>query len=208
MPTPLHAPNDQTPAGIIFDLDGTLADTMPAHFVAWTEICNRHGLDFPEDRFYRFGGMPSGRILEILIDEAGKSGALDPAVLAEEKEDAFTRHLDAVGPIPEVIAVARSARDAGLPIGVATGGHRRIAEPLLANLGIAGWFGCLVTAEDTDRHKPDPAPFLRAAELLSLDPAACDAYEDTDLGLQAIAAAGMRGIDIRPLRAAAHADQT
>ena len=202
MPHPPHAPDGHAPAGIVFDLDGTLADTMPAHFIAWSDVCRHHGLDFPEARFYAMGGMPSERILRILIEEAGRVGELDPDALASEKEDAFEAHLSSIQPIPEVVAVAESAHRAGLPIGVATGGYRRIAEPLLANLGIADWFGCLVTAEDTTEHKPHPAPFLKAAELLGLDPTACDAYEDTDLGLQAIAAAGMRGVDIRPMREA------
>ena len=193
---------DRTPVALIFDMDGTLADTMPAHYIAWREITDAHGLDFPEQRFYALGGVPSVRILEMLIRESGQTG-LDPRVLAAAKEQAFERHLDAIRPHRSVVAIAQRGRDAGLPMAVATGGYRKVAEPLLQQLGIHEWFGAVVTADDTDLHKPDPAPFLLAAERLGVDPAGCDAYEDTDLGMQAIAAAGMRGIDVRPLVAAA-----
>ena len=184
---------------LIFDLDGTLADTMPVHFVAWTEITRAHDLDFPEDRFYAMGGMPSVQILDQLIAEAGFGPEThDSTKLAEDKEAAFARHIHAVRPVEAVVAVARAARNRGVPVGVATGGYRHIAEPTLDQLGIRDWFGCLVTAEDTAEHKPHPAPYLEAARRLGVEPARCVAYEDADLGLRSIEAAGMRAVDIRP----------
>jgi HAD superfamily hydrolase (TIGR01509 family) len=185
---------------LIFDCDGTLADTMPAHYVAWTATLARHGLTFPEDRFYALGGMPSHRIIAMLAHEQGV--AADADAIAAEKEDEFLKHLDAVREVPEVVAVARAHRGRR-PMAVASGGFRPVIGRILMQLGMAEWFDAVVTAEDTARYKPEPDVFLEAARRLRVAPAGCVVYEDTDLGLEAARRAGMRGIDIRPMRRSA-----
>jgi HAD superfamily hydrolase (TIGR01509 family) len=185
-----------TPGGLIFDCDGTLADTMPAHFEAWTAVLTRYGLAFSEERFYQLGGVPSHRIAALLAEEQGVP--IDPEQVAREKEAAFLAHLPAVRPVPAVVAVARSHRGR-VPMAVASGGFRPVITQILEQLGIRDWFQALVTAEDTVRHKPDPDVFLEAAKRLGVPAAACAVYEDTDLGLEAARRAGMLAIDVRPL---------
>jgi HAD superfamily hydrolase (TIGR01509 family) len=184
----------------IFDLDGTLADTMPVHFDVWQVVARRHGLTFPEERFYSLGGVPTPRIAAMLIEEAGLT--LDAVTVAAEKEQAYVDGLFsgvlAVRPIEPIIAIAR-ARKAEGPMAIASGSSRRLVMHTLAALGIADWFGAVVAAEDTVRHKPDPDVFLEAARRLGVDPARCTVYEDTDLGLEAARRAGMTGVDVRPI---------
>jgi beta-phosphoglucomutase family hydrolase len=184
----------------IFDLDGTLADTMPAHFVAWTTVAGRYGLSFPERRFYSMGGMPTAKIAAVLIAEAGLT--LDAEAVALEKERTYVDGLMAAGavirPIEPVLAIARQRRAEG-PLAVASGSVRRLVDRTLAALGITDWFGAVVTAEDTRRHKPEPDVFLEAARRLGAEPARCTVYEDTDIGLEAARRAGMRPVDVRPL---------
>jgi HAD superfamily hydrolase (TIGR01509 family) len=188
----------------IFDLDGTLADTMPSHFVAWTQVASRHGLTFPEARFYSLGGVPTAKIAAMLIMEAGLT--LDPQVIALEKEQTY---YDGLGPgdimaIEPVLALARSHRQQNEgPLAVASGSVRRLVTRTLAALGITDWFAAVVAAEDTTRHKPEPDVFLEAARRLNADPATCTVYEDTDIGLEAARRAGMRPVDVRLLIAAA-----
>ena len=185
--------------GFIFDLDGTLADTMPVHFAAWQEIAARHGLRFPKERFYSLGGVPTRKIAELLIQEAGV--ASDPLAVALEKEEAFVAALGrpgAVRPIQKVVDIARACRSHGA-MAIASGGRRYLVERTLALIQIADWFQAVVTAEDTVRHKPEPDVFLEAARRLGVDPAACTVYEDTDLGLEAARRAGMAFVDVRPL---------
>jgi HAD superfamily hydrolase (TIGR01509 family) len=189
----------------IFDLDGTLADTMPVHFDVWQIIARRHGLIFPEERFYSLGGVPTPRIAAMLIAEAGL--ALDPVLVAAEKEAAYVEGLAsgalAVRPIESVIALARARRADG-PLAIASGSSRRLVTHTLGALGITAWFGAVVAAEDTVRHKPEPDVFLEAARRLGVAPARCTVYEDTDLGLEAARRAEMTGVDVRPIiRAAA-----
>jgi HAD superfamily hydrolase (TIGR01509 family) len=186
----------------IFDLDGTLADTMPAHFVAWTAVAGRHGLRFPEHRFYALGGTPTVKIAATLITEAGLD--LDPQAIALEKERAYVDGLMAPGavirPIEPVLEIARGRRAEGRRLAVASGSVRRLVDRTLAALGIADWFRAVVTAEDTPRHKPEPDVFLEAARRLDADPARCTVYEDTDIGLEAARRAGMSAVDVRKIR--------
>ncbi|HVR01855.1 MAG TPA: HAD-IA family hydrolase [Polyangia bacterium] len=188
----------------IFDLDGTLADSMPVHFEMWQVVAKKYGLTFPEKRFYELGGVPTRRIAAMLIEEAGLT--LDAVTVAAEKEQAYVDGLFsgalAVRPIEPILAIARARRGDG-PLAIASGSTRRVVTHTLGVLGIAGWFGAVVASEDTVRHKPEPDVFLEAARRLGVEPVRCTVYEDTDLGLESARRAGMKGIDVRPIILAA-----
>ena len=182
-------------SALIFDCDGTLADTMPVHYRAWTAMLGRHGIPFPEARFYQLGGMPTARIIRVLADEHGVAVA-DVDAMVWEKEEAFLARLHEVGPVAPVYAIGRDFRHV-LPMAVASGGYRAVVERTLAVIGVAEWFAAVVCAEDTLRHKPEPDVFLEAARRLGADPAGCVVFEDTDIGLEAARRAGMAGVDVR-----------
>jgi HAD superfamily hydrolase (TIGR01509 family) len=182
------------PRALIFDCDGTLADTMPLHWHAWRVVSERHGIHFTEDRFYALGGVPSRDILKMLREEQGLN--YDHHAVSLEKEQAFLPFLPGVQPIPEVVAIARE-HHGKLPMAVASGGKRRVVEQVLVHLGIRHWFAAVVTSEDVTRQKPEPDIFLEAARQLGVEPQFCRGYEDTDLGMDAIRAAGMDAVDVR-----------
>src|SRR5689334_3396136 len=190
------AENDRLPEGIIFDCDGTLADTMPLHWRAWQVITARHRLHLPEDRFYALGGVPSRDILKMLSDEQGIS--IDHLAVAREKEAEYLPLIAQVEPINTVVGVAR-ANYGKLPLAVASGSTRRIIEQVLEHLGIRHLFKAIVTSEDVVNQKPAPDIFLEAARRIGVPPQRCRAYEDTDLGMQAIRAARMEAVDVRKL---------
>jgi beta-phosphoglucomutase-like phosphatase (HAD superfamily) len=182
-------------AAIIFDCDGTLADTMPVHFEAWSATLARYpGLELSEDRFYVLGGWPTRAIADLLKRETGLQ--FDPAALSREKEADFESRLDHVRPIEPVVKIVREHRGK-LPIAVATGGTRMICTSILNHIGLEGWFDAMVCAEDVPHHKPNPDIFLEAARRLGVDAAKCRVYEDTDPGLEAARRAGMESIDVR-----------
>ena len=182
--------------GIVFDCDGTLADTMPLHWIARNRIATRHGLHFPEDRFYALGGVPSRDILKLLSRE--QNIALDPIAVSAEKEDEYLPMLAQVQPIEAVVSVAR-AYHGKIPMAVASGGQKPIIEQVLVHLGIRHLFDAIVTSEDVTQQKPAPDIFLEAARRIGIAPQLCRGYEDTDLGMQSIIAAGMEAIDVRLL---------
>jgi beta-phosphoglucomutase family hydrolase len=182
-------------AGLIFDCDGTLADTMPVHYLAWTAMLGRYGIPFTEKRFYELGGVPTAQIIGILSRESGLAVS-DIDRMVYEKESLFLENLHVVRPLEQVVAVASRHRGK-LPIAVASGGYRETVTRTLDLLGIRDWFDAMVTAEDTTRHKPEPDVFLEAARRLGVPAENCVVFEDTDIGLEAARRAGMLGVDVR-----------
>lgn len=168
---------------------------MPLHYVAWRETMSRHGITFSEDRFYKTAGMPTDKIIEMLAAEQHRE--VDVSQAAHEKEVAFQQSISRLQPIEYTLDQVNWCLKSGKKVAVASGGTRESVDLQLIAIGLADIFEVRVTAEDTVRHKPEPDVFLKAAELLGLPPKDCCVYEDSDLGIQAAQAAGMRFIDIR-----------
>ncbi len=186
---------------LIFDCDGTLADTMPVHYRAWVSMLSEHGIAFPEDQFYAFAGMPTHLIIRQLAEEQGVPlvpGEVDGMLL--DKEHRYVALIDEVRPIAEVFAIAEAYRGR-MPMAVASGGERWVVHRTLDAIGVLDWFDAIVGAEDTERHKPEPDVFLEAARRIDTSPASCAVFEDSELGLEAGRRAGMTVLDIRPWRA-------
>ena len=178
---------------LVFDCDGTLVDSMPAHYEAWVKSLARYGMSLPEDRFYRLGGVPAHKIVAALADEHGV--AVNADSFAAEKEQLFIDCSDRVQPIGQVIEIARF-HHGKLPMAVATGSHREPAEKSLQRVGVFELFDAIVCAEDVEHHKPSPDVYIEAARLLGVDPKRCRAYEDTEVGMTAARDAGMDVINV------------
>jgi beta-phosphoglucomutase family hydrolase len=179
---------------LIFDCDGTLVDSMPVHYASWKTTLSRYGFSFTEERFYSFAGQPTWRLVEMLAHEHGVS--VDVIAVAREKEADFLRSIHLVKPIERIVAIARQSLGQK-KMAVASGGWRDITRRQLEQAGILDLFQTVVTAEDTERHKPEPDVFLEAARRLGVPPASCLVYEDADLGVEAARRAGMQCVDIR-----------
>ena len=169
---------------------------MPLHWRAWQAIASRHRFHFPQDRFYSLGGVPTRDILKMLSSEQGL--ALDALSVAREKEAEYLPLIAQVEPINTVVGVAREYHGR-IPLAVASGGTQRIITQVLDHLGIRHLFQAIVTSEDVLHQKPAPDIFLEAARRIGVPPQFCRAYEDTDLGMRAIRAAGMQAFDVREL---------
>ena len=141
--------------------------------------------------------MPSRDILKMLAQEQGRS--LDHIAIAHEKEEAYLPLMAKVGPVHAVVEIAK-ANHGKIPMAVASGGTRKTIGDVLEHLNIRHLFDAVVTSEMVRHQKPAPDIFLEAARLIGVQPKSCRAYEDTDLGLTAIRAAGMDAVDVRKLR--------
>jgi beta-phosphoglucomutase family hydrolase len=185
-----------SPQALIFDCDGTLADTMPLHWYAWRSIAERHGITLSEERLYSMGGIPSRDIVKMLSQEQGLS--LDPLAIARDKEGLYRPLIDQVESVNVVVGIARE-HFGRLPMAVASGGSREIIERVLHHLNIHHLFNAIVTNEDVQHQKPAPDIFLEAARRLGVPPEKCRAYEDTEIGMRAIRAAGMHAVHVNEL---------
>jgi beta-phosphoglucomutase-like phosphatase (HAD superfamily) len=171
---------------------------MPLHWRVWSTLAKKHNFDFTEDRFYSFGGVPTRDILKLLGQEQGIE--LDYMAIAREKEVGYVPLIAQVEPINAVVGIARE-NFGKIPMAVASGGSRHVIEQVLQHLNIRQLFAAVVTNEDVTRQKPAPDIFLEAARRLGVPPQLCRAYEDTDLGMESIRAAGMDAVDVRELLA-------
>ncbi len=185
---------------LIFDLDGTLVDSMPVHFEAWCDALAQVGAEgvFQEDVFYAMGGRPTKDIVVQLNEEYKLK--LDPSTVAFSKKEAFLKRLDSVTLHEEVVTYAQSWRGK-VPMAIATGGSRIVAEKTLQVLGLSDLFDEVVTADDVKVGKPDPEVFLLAAERIGVDPTKCVAFEDAAPGIMAAQLAGMQVVTVpAPMR--------
>jgi HAD superfamily hydrolase (TIGR01509 family) len=177
----------------LFDLDGTIADTMPLHFESWTQAVAEQGGTFPEDLFYDWGGIPLPRTVEMLNERLGYS--MSPTAVAHRKEELYLAMLSGIRPIASVLAIIE-AEHGRIPFAVVSGSPHASIQHTLSILGLLDKFEVLVGAEDYAHGKPDPEPFLTAAMRLGVPPAQCLVFEDADAGIASAEAAGMAWVRI------------
>ena len=184
----------------LFDLDGTIADSMPLHLTSWQQAVREHGGDFPEELFWAWGGMPLPRTVEMLNERFGYHMSAPEVV--HRKEQLYLEMLDRVRPVASVAAHI-SAQHGRIPLAVVSSSPRLSIVRTLTTLHLLDCFDTIVSAEDYTHGKPDPEPFLTAAQKLNVPPADCLVFEDADLGIQAAEAAGMSWVrvPVHPLAA-------
>jgi HAD superfamily hydrolase (TIGR01509 family) len=177
--------------GVIFDMDGVLIDSEPIHCRAFQDVLAAYAVTLTERQYFESYLVYSDReVLERLLP-AGQS--LDVAVAAKERRY-LTLLAAGIPAFPDGVALL--AKCDGWRVGLATGSNRREAELALRTLGICQRFACIVAREDYDKGKPDPEPYLRAAQGLGLSPRRCVVIEDTPGGLRAARAAGMVAVAV------------
>jgi HAD superfamily hydrolase (TIGR01509 family) len=177
----------------LFDCDGTIADSMPLHYLAWKEALSEVGCDFSEDLFYAWGGMSVAEIISTLNHERGLN--MPVAEVAKRKEQLYYEHLPRLQAIPEVLEHI-NASHGKIPFAVVSGSTRDSVTASLNALNILDRFDTLVCAGDYTKSKPDPEPFLIAAKRLGVAPRACLVFEDSDMGIQAATTAGMASVKV------------
>jgi HAD superfamily hydrolase (TIGR01509 family) len=184
--------------GYIFDCDGTLAHSMPVHYLAWKKAVGEAGGQIPEDFFYSLGGVPSRQIVSLLNEKFGSQ--MDPETVATLKEEYYIDLLPRVTPIEEVAAFAREVATFA-KVAVASGGILPVVLKTLNSIGFGDFFSVVVTSEQVARGKPYPDMFLEAARRLNVSPETSLVLEDSPAGFEAAEAAGMDcAVVARPVR--------
>lgn len=181
---------------LIFDCDGTLADTLSIHHRAWWAAIPATREQVPAEFLYQLSGTSDEELVLVLNRTFGYR--LEPQQTAAAKQAWFLENLHSARPIIPVVNVARRYRGR-LPMAVASGSSRLVVHSILQAIGLTGCFDTIVAAEDVVRAKPAPDVFLEAARELNVLPEYCQVFEDSDLGLEAARRAGMIATDIRPV---------
>ena len=177
----------------LFDCDGTIVDSMPQHYTAWRQTLDEWGCAFPEELFYAWAGRPTADIVAELNEQQRLNMPVETVIA--DREARFQRLLPTATGIPGVLHHIDEAHGR-IPFAVVSGSTRYAVTASLDALGILDRFDVLVCAGDYARPKPDPEPFLRAAELLGVPPRSCLVFEDADLGIEAAEAAGMAAVRV------------
>lgn len=185
---------DPKAKALIFDLDGTLVDSMPLHLEAWQEICATKGVVFTSEEFYSLAGVPADRIFKIINEKYGKD--FDPQSDSLAKEAIYMRKIEHLKLIEPVFEIAKQYHGK-MPMSIGTGSPGQHSWEAVRILGLDQYFDILVSKNDVKEGKPNPETFLKCAEAMNIDPQYCQVFEDGDPGLEAAKTAGMMSIDIR-----------
>ena len=168
--------------GIVFDMDGTLVDSMPAHMEAWRVTCENYGYPFDLDYMYSLGGVPTRQTVVVLNDKFNMDH--DPTEVARYKRESWEAMKLEPVIIESTMAVFNHYRP-HMAIGIGTGAERPHAEHLLTAHGLLERIDSLVTATDVTHGKPHPETFLTVARQMGVEPSRCVVFEDTEIGRQA-----------------------
>ena len=177
----------------LFDCDGTIADSMPLHFEAWSVALSEWNGHFPEDLFYLWGGVPVRQVVERLNQKFSLSMPVEE-VLAR-KEQIYYDFLPKIQAVKSVVDHIYD-QHGKIPFAVVSGSPRESIFKTLNALDLLDYFPIIVGAEDYTNGKPDPEPFLRAAEILNVQPERCLVFEDAEMGIESARAAGMAWVKV------------
>lgn len=182
--------------GLIFDLDGTLADTMPYHFKGWKIACQKFGADIDTAFLRKHTGTPGWIIAYEIIKKCNLEGNVTIEEIMAEKLIEFYKDQHLIKPIVPVVEIAKKYFGV-LPMAVGTGGHREAVERTLDITNLRKYFKIIITANDVENFKPHPETFLKCATLMNIKPEFIEVFEDGELGIQAALNAGMVVTDVR-----------
>lgn len=174
--------------GLIFDMDGTLIDTMPSHLSAWQQTAKQFNFPFDQEWIHSMGGMPTKKVAMQLNERYHID--IDPQKVADTKTNLF-RNLIEEGKLIGCTFQVLKQFHGQKKLAIGTGSNQENAIKLLEHNGILSMLDAVVTAADVENHKPNPDTFLLAAQRLGLEPKDCVVFEDTEIGRQAALAAGM-----------------
>ena len=179
---------------LLFDLDGTLAETDSLHLPTWVDALQPYGVEVDED-FYRdrISGRSTAEIVRELLpdlpDEQGRS-------IGEAKEASFRERASELEPLPGLVDFVIQGRELGMRIALVTNAPEENVETILLALKLRDFFDVVVLADEVEAVKPDPAPYRAALEKISVPAEVALAFEDSVSGISSSVAAGIPTVGI------------
>jgi len=177
--------------GLIFDLDGTLIDSMEAHYEAMGQALEEEGGIglFTKERYSELGGKPAADIVNLLNLENGLS--MDAQKVCERQHEILEGKVKSFKAIPEVANYAERYRGR-IPMAVASAGTSKMVKASLRSVNMLSWFDVVLGSDEVKNGKPSPDIYLEAARRLKVNPGACVVFEDSEAGVRAAQSAGMK----------------
>jgi len=180
---------------LIFDLDGTLSNSLPVHVATWNKVGKTYKFKFDPKIVLEMTGRPTIEFARHIVERYKLTIA--PEEIVKQKQTSFWDSSHLLKPVEEILSIVKNYHGK-LPMSVGTGASRRSAEVQLKALGLTEYFDAIVSADNVTNHKPEPETFLKCAELMGVEPEKCQVFEDGDLGIEAAKKAGMIVTDVRP----------
>lgn len=177
----------------LFDFDGTVADTMPGHLLAWNHALKSYDLILTKEQHHGWAGRPTREIVRLLSDLHQIDLSEDQVL--KDKEIHYFQNLHEVKAIVPVVEIIQAAYGQ-IPMAIVSGSRRKAVETTLEILKMRHYFQPLICAEDYVQGKPAPDCFLKSSQILKVKPEDCLVFEDGILGIQAAIAAGMEYLKI------------
>ena len=181
--------------GLIFDIDGTLINSMPYHALAWKQVAYEHGFDIDVNDIYAMGGSASRDIAAFYKNKGEPVGDIDEYV--KRKIAIFQENIPKIEVFQKIFNELKEAKSLGIRIAIGTGTRTANATRILKEKDLFDYIDALVTADDVTRHKPNPDTFLVAAKRLELEPQDCLVFEDGQLGIKAALRGGFDCIEVK-----------
>lgn len=181
--------------GLIFDLDGTLINSMPYHALAWKQVAYEHGFDIDVNDIYAMGGSASRDIAAFYKNKGEPVGDIDEYV--KRKIAIFQENIPKIEVFQKIFNELKKAKSLGIRIAIGTGTRTANATRILKEKDLFDYIDALVSADDVTRHKPNPDTFLVAAKRLELEPQDCLVFEDGQLGIKAALRGGFDCIEVK-----------
>ena len=179
---------------LLFDLDGTLAETDSLHLPTWVAVLRPYGIEVDE-AFYResISGRNNLKIVEELLPDLS---AEEGRKLAEAKEASFRERAVELEPLPGLLEFMEEAKDRGLSLALVTNAPEQNVEAILLALELGEFFDEVVLSDEVGPVKPDPAPYRAALEKLGVAPEEALAFEDSTSGISSSVAAGVPTVGV------------
>ena len=180
--------------GLIFDLDGTILDSMPMHLQSYNYALQPWGVDYPIEVFQSRAGIPTLKTLEMIAEEYNVQNPDYDEIIGRIRyfESNNSHQITMIEPIYEIIKEAHGR----LPMAIGTGNSRKHVDLLVDQFSLDQYMPHIITATEVTHGKPHPETFLKCAELIGIEPEDCVVFEDGVLGIEAALTAGMQVVDV------------
>lgn len=185
-----------TTQAVLFDLDGTLVDSMPANLLAYNSTLRDWGVQLPPEWYSTRFGLPAPQLFQQVQDNWDLD--FDIPTLVDRKNQAYLDLVDEIELFP-LTAKLLQAEEIRRKIAIVTSSPKVTAHAVLTAKGLDSYAEALIARDDVTSTKPSPDPYILATQLLQVEAEQCLAYEDSDIGLEAATKAGVTGIDVRPV---------